>query len=40
MAKKTLTALGAIGLALCFSGTACSGTTSDKGPGCGLGKFA
>jgi hypothetical protein len=40
MTKKTITALGAIGLALCFGGTAFSGTTSDKGPGCGLGKVA
>jgi hypothetical protein len=40
MVKKILTALGAIGLLVSFGGTAFSGTTSDNGPGCGLGKVA
>lgn len=40
MAKKILTVLGAMSLVIFFSGTAFSGTTSDTGPGCGLGKVA
>ena len=40
MLIKILPALSAIGLVLSIGGTAFSGTTSDKGPGCGLGKVA
>lgn len=40
MGKKTLTFFGAFCLSMSFTGTAFSGSTSDNGPGCGLGKVA
>jgi len=38
--EKTITFLGAFCLAIFLTNPAFSGTTSDKGPGCGLGKIA
>ena len=40
MGKNAFTILGVLCLAVSFQGTAFSGTTSDTGPGCGLGKIA
>lgn len=40
MGNKTLTVFGTFCLTLLFTSPAFSGTTSDTGPGCGLGKIA